>query len=141
MWLSAAAQGLTREISVETGSTIEVKNLSGRVSAIATRVAGDTATPASLKASSDKVISETEIKVTGGGSRVTVTVEPSQRGKRIDLVLNLPERTRLIIETSAGAIDAQGNFSFVEAKTDTGTIATDVPARSRAWRRTSSMSF
>jgi VWFA-related protein len=129
MWLPAAAQDLTRDLKVGPGDLVEVVNHYGRVSARA--VAGpsdDQPAAANLAASSDKGVSDSEIKITGGGSRLLITVTGPDRGKRIDLVLTLPERTRLKVETSAGAIEASGNFALVEALTDTGTIAADVPA-------------
>lgn len=126
-WLAAASQDHVRELKVEIGGAVEVVNLSGRVSAKAEAANEDAALVPTLTASSDKGVSESEIKVSTSGSKTSITVTPADKSRRIDLVLILPVRTKLKIETAAGAIEAVGNFADVEAKTDTGTIAADVP--------------
>ena len=42
-------------------------------------------------------------------------------------MLVLPERTRISAETLAGEIEVNGNLAAISAKTDTGTVAVDVP--------------
>ena len=126
-WLASASQDHARELKVEIGQSVEVVNLSGRVSAKAEAGSEGASIISTLTAMSEKGVSESEIKVAGTGSKLTITVTPGEKNKRIDLILILPVRTKLIIETSAGAIEAVGNFDRVEAKTETGTIAADVP--------------
>jgi uncharacterized protein with von Willebrand factor type A (vWA) domain len=127
MWLTAASQDVVRELQVVTGSTVEVVNRFGRVSAKAEAGSEEEPVVSTLTAMSEKGVSDSEIKITGGGPKTLITVTPADKNKRIDLVLILPERTKLNIETLAGAIEAAGNFDQVEAKTETGTIAADVP--------------
>nr|MCV5143094.1 hypothetical protein [Escherichia coli] len=43
-------------------------------------------------------------------------------------------RTRLWLETTSGEIRISGNFSSVEAKTETGTIITEIPTDDVAYR-------
>ena len=124
LWQIAVSQDLTRDLSVSAGDTIEIINKSGRVAARA--VVGDQV-KASLTASSVNGVSDSEIIVNSGGGRVLITVAAADKQKRIDLVLILPERLNIKIETLAGAVEAAGNFALIQAKTDTGTVAVDVP--------------
>ncbi len=122
-WSGANAQTVVREVS---GSSIEIVNLSGRVLAKA-EAFPDGKKVGSLSATSPTGVTDAEIKVTSVGGKTLIVVAASDAKKRIDLALTLPERTTLKIETSAGGVEAMGNFASVIAKTDTGTIAVDVP--------------
>ena len=113
---SGFAQELRRDLS-GAGSTIQIINKSGRVS-IKTADSGF-----SLVATSSGGVSDGEVKVSGG----SVTVSTSDARKRIDLVVTVPERSSVRVETDEGAIDVAGNFTLIQAKTETGTIAVDVP--------------
>ena len=46
---------------------------------------------------------------------------------RIDVVVHVPARTKVKIESEAGAVDVVGNFESAEVSTNTGTIHADVP--------------
>ncbi|MFN0141512.1 MAG: VWA domain-containing protein, partial [Pyrinomonadaceae bacterium] len=120
----AGAQDVVREVS---GGFVEVVNRSGRVLAKAEGSPGSTKV-GNLTASSAKGVSDAEIKISSVGGRTLITVASVDAKKRIDLSLTLPERTSLKVETAAGGIEAMGNFASVIAKTETGTIAVDVPA-------------
>ncbi len=126
-WLSAEAQDLTRELRITSGGTVEIVNKYGRVAARAKPAVGEKPAGTKLTASSAKAVSASEIKVSDGAASTVITVEPADKRKRIDLVLVLPERLNIKVETMAGAVDIGGNFASVEATTDTGTITTDVP--------------
>ncbi len=121
MWQATSTQDVRRTIDAAEGSVIEIVNKNGRVG-VKTAASGF-----GLIASSAKGVSDSEIKTSREGSRTVITIT-ADRQKRIDLTLVLPERTTLKIETLSGAIEADGNFASVEAKTDTGTIAVDIPA-------------
>ena len=47
--------------------------------------------------------------------------------KQIDITVLVPIRSRVSVETRAGAVEVSGNFESVYVKTDTGTVSTDVP--------------
>ena len=126
-WVASASQDLVRELKVEAGHVVEIVNLTGRVSVKAEESVDDAPVASTLTAVSEKGVLDSEIKVVSSGSKTTITVTPGKKDKRIDLTLTLPTRTKLNIETSAGAIEAVGNFDQIEAKTETGTIAADVP--------------
>lgn len=127
--LNASAQDVVREVRA---NSIEVVNRSGRVLAKAEASLASN-NVGSLTATSPKGVSDAEIKVSSVGGRTLITVASVDAKKRIDLSLILPERTSLKVETAAGGIEAMGNFASVTAKTETGTIAVDVPADDLAY--------
>lgn len=124
LWLTADAQTLVREVS---GASIEIVNRSGRVFAKAEGSLADKKV-GSLTATSPKGVSDGEIKMTTAAGRTLITVAASDAKKRIDLNLTLPERTSIKVATAAGGVEAMGNFASVIVKTETGTVAVDVPA-------------
>ena len=117
-----SAQSITRDLKLGEGGSITVVNLTGRVEIIAkpenTRVL--------LVASSPRSLTESELKV-GAGGNISIEARPSDPGKRIDLSLAVPERVRVNVETREGEIRVSGDIESIEAKTDTGTIAANVP--------------
>jgi VWFA-related protein len=118
-----SAQDVTRELSVEEGRTISIVNRAGRVEVAAQA----NATAATLTATSPQQrIADSELRIDAAGN-IKIETVPSTPNKRIDLTLVVPERTKLKIETADGEIRLSGDFSSVDAITDTGTIATDVP--------------
>ena len=117
-----SAQTVTRDLKLGEGGSITVVNLTGRVEI----VAKPDSTGVLLTASSTEAIAETELKIDAGGS-IKIETRPSGANKRIDLSLTVPERVKLKIETREGEIRVSGDVESIEAKTDTGTIAADIP--------------
>jgi len=137
------AQGFGRELAAPAPVELRVKNPTGRV----TVVAEDGFGKVSIRATSAAglAVGERDVRVTSGGSSVSIEVERETAGarpsdgrkvtlspaqverERIDLVVRVPARSRVFVETAAGAVDLVGNVSEGEAKTDTGTIRADVP--------------
>jgi len=126
-WLTTPAQDVTRELKISAGSTVEIVNRYGRIGIKAETVTDEKTPSGKLIASSPKGVSDGEIKIVSAGGRTTVTVATTDPRKRIDLVLTLPERSNIIVQTVAGAVEVDGNFASVAASTDTGTVAVDVP--------------
>ena len=120
----AASQNVVRELDLAVGSSVDIVNRSGRVAVIA--VPGDEAA-AKLTASSPRGVIDAELKVISSKSRASITVTPSDPRKRIDIVLTLPVRAAIKIETRDGAVDVSGNIASLAATTDTGTITLDIP--------------
>ncbi len=120
--MSVTAQTVTRELKINEGGSISVVNLSGRIEIIAK----PENTLVQLVASSPDPIAEKELKIDSSGN-VRIETLPLGTSKRIDLSLTVPERTKLKLETREGEIRVVGDFQSVEAKSDTGTIAADVP--------------
>jgi VWFA-related protein len=124
---ASRAQEYRRELKLAAGASVQIVNRSGRV-AVRTEKAPEAETLiGTLAAASPAGVSETEVRVSGEGGRATISVKAADAAKRIDLVLTVPERTKLKIDAAAGAVEVAGNFTSVEVRTDTGTIATDVP--------------
>ncbi|MBK8303163.1 MAG: VWA domain-containing protein [Chloracidobacterium sp.] len=126
-WLTTPAQDVTRELKVTSGSTIEIVNRYGRVGVKSEAVVDEKTPSGKLVASSPKGVSDGEIKIVSAGGKTTITVVSADDRKRIDLVLTVPERSNIIVQTVAGAVEVKGNFASVAATTDTGTVAVDVP--------------
>ncbi len=116
-----SAQSFTRELKLGEGGSITVINLTGRVEV---RARPDSIS-VQLIATSNSAVAETDLKIDAGGSLRIETLAAG--GKRIDLSITVPERVKLKIETREGEIRVSGDIQSVEAKTDTGTIAADVP--------------
>jgi VWFA-related protein len=128
-WQIARSQDVVRAVN---GNTIEIVNRSGRVLAKAESSSGDNKT-GRLTATSQTGVSDAEIKISSVAGRTLITVAASDPRKRIDLNLTLPERTSIKVETTAGGVEAMGNFASVIAKTETGTVAVDVPTEDLAY--------
>ncbi len=116
--LSANAQTFQRELSVPANTQIEITNLFGRVFVSAESEAEKAVLTVENGQESD-VTSEFK------GNRLQITVNNPK--SRIDLNLRIPTRMRVKIETGEGEVRVAGNSESVEVKTNTGTIATDVP--------------
>ena len=117
------AQSLTRELKLGEAGTLTIVNLSGRVEV--STATGD-GVGIRLTAASTDAVAESEIKVDASGN-VKIETAPAEANKRIDLSLVVPERSRLKIETREGEVRVSGDLESVEVKTETGTIAADVP--------------
>jgi VWFA-related protein len=129
----AQAQGYTRELDVPRGVSVEIVNNFGRVDVSAepspAAAEGDPAASAPLKLtiSANPGVTESEIKVENSGGRVRIKADSQNSSKRIDISIKLPERSRVKIETLSGEVRVSGNFENIDVKTETATIAVDVP--------------
>jgi VWFA-related protein len=122
------AQGNTSEQKLNSTSEITVINYYGRINIETFREYSDGKQPSSLTVSSpDGRVDGSEVKVSS--SRGTVIVEVASRGdrKRINVLLVVPERCRVKVETREGEIAVTGDLEVIQAKTETGTIILDVP--------------
>jgi VWFA-related protein len=137
------AQVFERELDAAGPVELRVKNRTGRV----TVVAEDGLKQVSIRATSAAALAvgERDVRVSHAGGTVTIEVEREQatarpsdgrkvtssaaqvERERIDLTVRVPSRSRVFVETEAGAVDVVGNVAEAEAKTDTGTIRADVP--------------
>ena len=125
-----AAQNIQRDFTLKQGGSVEIINRLGRVEAVAEAAKTDESGEIIID---EKVIlsansaAENELKITAANGKIKIEVLPTDAKKRIDLSLKIPERARLKIETGAGEAMIVGNFEEVEIKTETGTIAADIP--------------
>ncbi|HEY0460041.1 MAG TPA: VWA domain-containing protein [Pyrinomonadaceae bacterium] len=133
--VSAEAQNFRRNLALTKGANIEIINNFGRVDAVAEKP--EDATPGEIKsfltANSTNPVSDGDLKITFINFKTVIEVAPADPKKRIDLSLNLPERTNLKIQTDAGEVRVSGDFAKVEVRTETGTIAADVPLDNLAY--------
>jgi Ca-activated chloride channel homolog len=141
---SAPARGQTfeREFAAPAaGVELRVKNRAGRVSVIAEddrRKVSVTAVPAGDALGADDLKVTTSpaavtIEVLRGasdraadGRKVAVSAARRER-ERVDLVVRVPPRSIVAVETTEGAVDLTGNVAAADLKTDTGTVRADVP--------------
>jgi von Willebrand factor type A domain len=108
-----------KELSAGGNVLLTIRNRNGRVSVIAS---DDAKSKATLQATSvGAAVEPGDVNVSGG--EITVRERPN----RIDLVVRVPKRSRLKIETGTGMVDVIGDFAFVDVLTNTGTIHADVP--------------
>lgn len=117
--LHVGGQTVRREIPLGKGNIIEVVNRYGRVEINAL----PDLEKAELLVTAKTPIAESELKVTGS----RVELKPSSSKNRIDISLRVPERTRVKITTTDGEVRVSGDLDLVEAVTETGTIAANVP--------------
>lgn len=122
---SAFAQGLKQELKIPEKVTVSIKNLEGRVSVVAS--------PEQVKKltvdarSSGSAVALDDVKVDAKGSKISIDVRPRGEKNRIDLIVSIPERSKIEVEGQAGSVDVVGNVESATVKTDTGTIHADVP--------------
>src|SRR5215203_4013575 len=137
------AAAFERDLDAASPVELRVKNRTGRVSVLAE----EESKRVSIRASSATglAVTERDVRVTAAAGAIQIEVEregaaarpadgrkvrPSQaqvERERIDLTVRVPVRSRVWVETEAGAVDVVGNLAEAEAKTDTGTIRADVP--------------
>lgn len=125
----AGAQNFRRGLTLTKGANIEIVNNYGRVDVLALNAEAESQTEIQsyLTANSTASIAEIDLKISNSNNRLVVEVAPSDAKKRVDLSLHLPARTSLKIQTGEGEVRVSGDFAKIEIRTETGTIAADVP--------------
>lgn len=131
---SVLAQEFNKPIQVGPGAKIEIINLSGRVrSSVADtpEVHAEAEKPGGgqiqISATSPSGVSPDDVEINSSSSLVRIKVVPGKTAKRIDISVTTPPHVRLKIETGAGEVLISGEIDSAEVKTETGTIAADVP--------------
>jgi VWFA-related protein len=115
----SGAQTYEKELTGGGKGLLTIRNRNGRVSVIAS---DDEKSKATLQATSAGApVEPGDINVSGG----EITVR--ERSNRIDLVVHVPKRSRIKIETETGMVDVIGDFDVADVLTNTGTIHADVP--------------
>lgn len=121
----AMAQSYHHEVETGDKTSVSVKSRNGRVSVIAT---DDQLKRVSIEATSaGALVDQTDVLTVAKGGDVNITVRDRREKDRIDLVVRVPARTKVKIESEAGAVDVVGNLESAEVSTNTGTIHADVP--------------
>ncbi len=120
-----SAQSFRKEMETPAKISLSVKSRSGRVSVVA---ADEQLKNVAIEANSAGApIEPTDVEATAKGSDVKIEVRDRPAKDRIDLIVHIPSRSRVRIESDAGAVDVVGNVEFAEVTTNTGTIHADVP--------------
>src|SRR5262245_47433601 len=124
--LSSAQQfSYSRELETPDTVSVSIKNRDGRVTVIA---ADDLQQKARIEASSGGApVEEGDITAKASGKTLEVDVRQRREQDRIDVVIRVPVRSKVEIESGAGAVSVIGNVESAVVKTDTGTIHADVP--------------
>ena len=125
--LVCAAQQFSYSREFETPDTVSLTiiNRDGRVTVIA---AEDYQKKARIEASSSGLpVAETDITAAAQGGKLEVDVKQRREQDRIDIVVRVPVRSKVVVESRAGAVSVVGNVESALVKTDTGTIHADVP--------------
>jgi VWFA-related protein len=122
---AVSAQTYKRELETSDRISLSVKSRSGRVSVIAS---DDQKKNVSIEAGSPGVaVDATDIRAVTKGSSVEIEVRERRDKDRIDLIVRVPSRSKVKVETEAGSVDIVGNVESAEVATNTGTIHADVP--------------
>ncbi|HEV8139533.1 MAG TPA: VWA domain-containing protein [Pyrinomonadaceae bacterium] len=117
----ANAQSYEREFSVGSKPSLTIKNRNGRVSVV---TSDDQKDKALVQATSPVApVEPSDISISGG----EIVVRERRAGDRIDLIVRVPSRTRVKVESENGMVDVIGDLAMAEVLTDTGTIHADVP--------------
>ena len=128
------AQTLQRDFSLAENGSIQITNLYGRISVEAQ--ADKETVEAETEDISDKTgkvfltsenAKESDLKIVTDNKHLEIIVVPTTAQSRIDLKLTIPAGTKVKIETRDGEARLEGKIESAEIKTETGTIAANVP--------------
>jgi len=115
------AQSYEREFSVGSKPSLTIKNRNGRVSVV---TSDDQKDQALLQATSPGApVQPSDINISSG----EIVVRERRAADRIDLIVRVPARTRVKVESESGMVDVVGDLAMAEVLTNTGTIHADVP--------------
>src|SRR5215471_10132945 len=117
--LGIRAQTYERDLNVGGKGLLTIKNRSGRVSVIAAD--SEKAKPSLKATSTGAPVAAGDIVVSGN------EIVVREHAYRIDLIVRLPKRARVRVESEAGMVDVIGDFEVADVITNTGTIHADVP--------------
>ena len=120
-----AVQSYNREIETPEKVSVIVKNRNGRVSVVA---AEEQQKKVSIDATSAGLpVEPGDVRAEAKGERVEIDVRSRREQDRIDIVVRIPTRSKVEIESEAGSVDVVGNVELAVVRTNTGTIHADVP--------------
>ena len=122
---SFSAQSYNRELDASEKVSISVKSRNGRVSVIASDEQQKKVTIEAT--SSGAVVDSRDVQVAVKDGALEIEVRARREQDRIDLIVRIPSRSKVRIDSEAGAVDVVGNVEFAEVRTNTGTIHADVP--------------
>ena len=125
LFSSVSAQSYHTELETSERVSLTVKSRSGRVSVIAS---DEQIKKVTIEASSTGApVGATDLKTEAKGSNLNIEVRDRRDKDRIDLIVRIPSRSKVIVDTQAGSVDIVGNVESAAVSTNTGTIHADVP--------------
>jgi VWFA-related protein len=105
--------------------SLTVKNRDGRVTVVASE---EFQKKAKVEArSAGAMVMESDVVAKASGNKLEVEIRQRGEKDRIDVVVRIPLRSKVEVESTAGAVSVIGNLESAIVKTDTGTIHADVP--------------
>ena len=123
--LVAFAQTFLRELEVPEKVSVSIKNRDGRVSVTAS---DEQQKKVTIEATSAGLpVEPSDVRVEAKGESVQIDVRARREQDRIDIMVRIPSRSKVMIESEAGAVDVVGNVESANIRTNTGTIHADVP--------------
>lgn len=122
---TASAQSYTTEMQTSETVSLTVRSRNGKVSVIA---AEDMQKRLTIEArSAGTAVDSTDLTAIAKGNTINIDVKDRGDKDRIDLIVRIPVRSKVKVETQAGAVDVMGNIESAEVTSNTGTIHADVP--------------
>jgi VWFA-related protein len=131
--ITVRAQTFEREFLLSETASIKITNLYGRVSVAAEENKPSDDAEEEEKTEPGKAFlsvpnaRETDVKIISEAKRLEILVQPTDAKSRIDLTLKIPARLKINVETADGEVRLEGAIESAEIKTQTGTIAANVP--------------
>jgi VWFA-related protein len=118
-------QSYRRELETGEKVSLSVKSRNGRISVIASDEQKKNVTIEATSAGA--LVAATDIHAVAKGNSVDIEVRDRRDRDRIDLIVRLPVRAKVKVESEAGSVDIVGNVESADVSTNTGTIHADVP--------------
>src|SRR5258705_9506892 len=123
--VAAFAQSYQRELDTPEKVSVSIKNRDGRVSVIAS---DEQQKKVSIEAQSAGLpVDPGDVRAEAKGGSIQIDVRSRREQDRIDVTVRIPSRSRVVVESEAGAVDVVGNVELATVRTNTGTIHADVP--------------
>jgi VWFA-related protein len=122
---SAWAQAYQKDLDTPEKVSVSIKNRDGRVSVIAS---DEQEKKVSVDATSaGHAVDPGDLRMEAKGSQIEIEVRSRNERDRIDVVVRIPSRSKVVVESEAGSVDVVGNLESATVRTNTGTIHADVP--------------
>ncbi len=125
------AQTFRRDFPLAENSLVQITNLYGRVHLVAEEVKKSDESEEKIEVGKAFLTAEntkeSDLKIVSENKRLEIIAEPSDKNSRIDLTLKIPAHLKVKVETKDGEVRIEGNIESAEVKTETGTIAVNVP--------------
>jgi len=123
--LVAFAQTFLRELEAPEKVSVSSKNRDGRVSVTAS---DEQQKKVTIEATSAGLpVEPSDVRVEAKGESIQIDVRARREQDRIDITVRIPSRSKVVVESEAGAVDVVGNVESANIRTNTGTIHADVP--------------